>query len=31
MPVYRPDSATRLTALVVGMSLFVGAAIALAF
>ena len=31
MPIYRPDSATRLTALVVGLSLLVGAAIALAF
>lgn len=31
MPVSRSESATRLTALVVGMSLFVGAAIALTF
>ena len=31
MPIYRPDSATRLTALVVGLSLLVGAAIALTF
>ena len=31
MPIYRSDSATRLTALVVGMSLVIGAIIALTF